>query len=125
MEAKASFACLRLQLVGKGGSQGSEHRIVRKGGRGNAGSLTIDASSVSSFSQSSQTHESVEVGSIIAPQVPMMCIEKKIQTAEGGIRTCVDTELTLLASQNLARKPGFQTSKTAILSSNGNSWRWR
>ena len=30
MGAKASFACLRLRLVGKGGSQGSERRIVRK-----------------------------------------------------------------------------------------------
>ena len=76
MEAKASFACLRLQLVGKGGSQGSERRIVRKWRRRKAGSHTIDASSVSSFSQSSQTQESVEVGSIIAPQVPMTCIDK-------------------------------------------------
>jgi hypothetical protein len=30
MGAKASFACLRLQLVGKGGSQDSERHTVRE-----------------------------------------------------------------------------------------------
>jgi hypothetical protein len=53
----------------------------------------------------------------------MTCV-KNIQMAE-GIHTCVDAELTLLATQNLAGQPGFQTGKTSILSSNGNSWRWR
>jgi len=77
VEAKVFFACRRLRIVGRGDNQGSENHAIRKRSEGKARRLTVEASSVSSFSQSSQTHESTEVGSTMAPQVPITRIKLK------------------------------------------------
>lgn len=77
MVARAFSSCLRWLREGRAGSQGSSEDMYGQGYKKAKWKprLTIDASCVSSFSHSSQTHESGESGLKVAPHVPKVATQ--------------------------------------------------